>query len=185
MLCALLGTGIAAEVGLYADDQCTSCRLEVGPGESDEFFVRFITDGLPDQQFMTSAGFRIVGLPPGWTAVATPHPDAPVALGSVFGSGANIAFSSARDQSCSLLYAVRLEAPAAAEVTEGFVLEVRSPDPPSIPELECPWISVACALGPCDIVYCVEGGRLFVNTPGDCTVDAESEPWSFIKALFR
>jgi hypothetical protein len=159
--------------------------VEVGPGESREFFVRFITDGLPAQQFMTSAGFKIAGLPPEWTAVATPHPDARVAIGSVFGSGASIAFSSAQEQSCSLLYSVMLEAPAAREVTDGFVLEVRSPDPPISPESACPWISVVCALGPCDIVYCVDGGRLFVNTPGDCTVDAVSEPWSSIKALFR
>ena len=186
LVCGLVGSGGGAEVGLFSDAQCTSCRLEIGAGESREFFVRFLTDGLPAEQFMTSVGLRIVGLPAQWTAVVVPNPDAPVAIGSLFGPGANIAFSSAQGQPGSLLYSVTLDAPAnASDMTDGFVLQVQSPDPPVNPGFSCPWISVVCSQRPCDIMYCVGGGRLFVNTPGECTVETADQHWSSIKALYR
>ena len=169
------------EIGLFADRDCTTCKIDIAAGQTDSFYVRFNSRGLPESEFMTGANFRIAGLPANWVAHAEPAPGG-VSFGELFDTGASLAFSASHAGPCVDLYVVTLTAPA---LPDSCILEVTHSEPGPFPGMSCPLVSVVCSGGPCDTRYCADGGRLFVNTESNCTLGVRGETWSAIKDLFR
>jgi hypothetical protein len=129
---------------------------------------------------LSGAEMRVEGLPEAWSAVSVPSPQANIALGNPFGSGANIAFSSPPLGTCLLLYTVWVTANTAeSDVT----LKVMRHTTPSNPIYACPRIFIEC--GPCDWFLCSTGGEMFVNSNRSCNVGVDARAWTGIKGLYR
>lgn len=79
-----------------------TCQITAPPGQLTEFFI------LGDPEFfgLSGAEFRVVGLPPEWTVVAEPSPQAVISLGDPFVDGVNIAFATCSTDPVALLYTV-------------------------------------------------------------------------------
>jgi len=79
------------DIALFGDAACSTCNVEIPLGQSRDVFIvaqNFTTTGI------VGAELRVIGLPAGWTHVATPNPQAAFSLGDPFGDvGANIGFA--------------------------------------------------------------------------------------------
>jgi hypothetical protein len=171
----------AASIGLFSDPDCTACNLNILAGEIGTLYVVVSTEGLPDNEHFVSAEFRITGLPDGWIATSTPEPSA-FAFGDPFGPGANIGFGIGQRGDCIPIYSVVIASPSPATDVR---LHVSGRLPPGDPAMNCPRIAVACEIGPCDIIHCVSGGHLLINSSEVCSVATKTHTWAAVKGFYK
>jgi hypothetical protein len=176
----------SASIGLFSTPDCTSCNLDLSPGETKFVYVSALTEGLPDWVLWGGgAEFRVAGLPPGWVTVSIPNPQISLIIGDPFDQGVLLGFPQLPQGTCVLLYTVVLWAPL-GQPQEDVALHVTARTPPSFPNYPCPWFTLYC--GPaCDIFdpYCVGGGTLFINSSQTCTVGVQQHTWSEVKSLYE
>src|SRR5262245_4528567 len=101
-----------ASIGIFADPACTSCNLAIPDGGTATAYVTANTDGLPSWVTgIVGAEFRIVGLPPGWLATATPSSLTVISTGDPTGPvGAQILLAPPQLGSCIPLYSISITA---------------------------------------------------------------------------
>ena len=176
---AAFGTSI----GLFSTPDCSSCSLKVLSGNAATLYVRASTNGLPTNESLTTANFKIVGLPQGWFAFLTPNPET-FTTGDPFGAiGATITFrSDSQRGTCIDLGSATL---IATSPVQDWVLRVTGSTPPPNPRFPCPLIVVICSDRACDTIYCAEGGELLVNANTDCNVGVEMKSWGEVRNLYR
>jgi hypothetical protein len=172
----------AAHISIAAGPECYEWSWEmvmVPPGPYALHVKAWIDGAITG---ITGAEFRITGLPAGWTAFATPAPDASTSLGDPLdGSGANIAFATCQTSTCRVLDSI-LVFPTTV-VGETF-LSIRPRTPPTNPAFNCPRFVLCDA--PVYSSLCVPGGVFCINvTSGRCQIGMESTAWSAVKAFYR
>jgi len=172
-------TVFGASINLFSDPGCTACNLTIPMDQSGTLYIRTSAEGLPGFG-LGSGEFRVTGLPAGWFAISTPAPEV-ISVGDPLGADVGFGFHSLQTGTCIPLYSVLLvPTEAASDVT----LQVTKRDPSSIPSMPCPWLAPFC--GPsCDIVICVDGGSLFINSSIPCTVGVIGSSWQGVKNLYR
>jgi hypothetical protein len=173
----IVETAFAASIGIFSNEDCSSCTLSIGPGETRTIYISAF-DAPGD---VLSAYLSVADLPMGWAATAVPSPSANVAIGDPFGpNGSVLSFPKLQGRSCVLLYTVSIQ--ASADVMP-FMLRVGPSTVPSFPMLGCPALYV-CDSG-CDFVppTCVAGGALLVNT--SCAVSVVTASWSVVRTLYK
>jgi hypothetical protein len=169
-----------ASIGVFSDPNCTSCNLNVALGESKPLYVAAVDVSSTPQMCngLFGAEFRVVGLPLGWQTTIQPNPQANVSLGNPLQCGANIGFPSRRVGNCINLYTVQVQA---TTTVVGIVLFVDAHCTPSNPNFVCPLLVPDC-FEPWPM--CVPGGRLFINSPNECTFAVHEGTWSVVKQLY-
>lgn len=183
--CVLGSTpAIAGSISLFTTPLQESCNLSIlPPSDTGTFYVVAVdaTEPILCGPGFTGAAFRISGLPAGWTAVVTASPVACVGTGDVLGTGGNIVFCGAQQGAAILLYTIVVTPPAPGA---SATLHVEAQIPPPF-GLNCP---VRTGPGDCPAdfdVACVDGGTLYINSPGDCTVTVSPGSWAGVKSLYR
>jgi hypothetical protein len=180
IIALLAPTAYARSIGIFANDDCSSCALDIGGNETRTIYVSVV--GAPHP--ILNASLAIAGLPPGWSTIAVPSPAANLSLGDPFApDGSIIAFPELQSGPCILLYTVSLH--AAGEL-ESFALRVVAATRPDSPMLGCPTI-FECDGVPCPFVppICVAGGALLVNSPSGCNVIVTTSSWTAIRGIYR
>lgn len=168
----------AASIGLFADPDCSTCRMTLAAGEIGTFYIAAqpleLQPSRPD-----GAEFRVVGLPDGWHTVSVqPSPAAAIVIGDPLGGGTNIAFPTGQPGPCVNLFTVQVFASNAASEVQ---LRVVQHSTPSNPLFQCPvmvmdWIPFT--------KICVDGGSLLVNSVQNCSVSVTSTTWSMLRRLY-
>jgi len=183
LLCMLLGANLveAATVGLFSNQRCTSCNLNIRPGATQgTFFVCAV--GTSSAEFcggFYSLEFRIGGIPLGWTATAVPSAASRLALGDPFGESCTIAFDPPQAEECALLYTVTIEPSSpGARAT----VRARAPLFPANPDFDCIRAVSACRG---NVGICVDGSALLINSDATCSVAVEPTSWAQVKALYE
>jgi hypothetical protein len=171
-----------ASVGLFSDQDCSSCNLTIPPGDTGTLYVVAVdaTDAILCGPGLSSAGMRIEGLPVGWNANVVRSPAAVVSVGDLFGDWAVVGFNPRELSDHILLYTVTLT-PGGGETST--ILRVVKPVG-SLPPFDCPY---RCGPGDCPAdpdCACVDAGVLYVNTPGECLVAVTPATWTHVKALY-
>jgi hypothetical protein len=182
LLLALSGPSWGASIGLFSDPNCSSCNLTIPSGQTGTLYISAVDIGGPSElcQGIDGAELRVVGLPPGWTSIAQPNPQAILTIGDPMQCGANIAFYPAQAGHCILLYTVTIHA---TSPIEGATLTVVAHCDPSHPQYVCPLI--ATDYGVAYARCCVPGGTLFLNSSQECSVAVQPSTWSGVKTLFN
>jgi hypothetical protein len=165
--------GWAMSIGLYADPNCGSTQVEIGPGGTGTIYI-CVADASQQELCggFDMAEFLVRGVPAGWFVVSTPVADATTIIGDPFAGGTDIAFGSAKFGPCCRLFTVELQ-----NVNGSAVLEVVAHSRPSNPTAVCPFLRSIFCDGP----YCVPGGSLYVNT----TVGVAPSTWTAAKELYQ
>ena len=182
LACLSLSTSVeAASIGLYSDTGASDNILFVNPQETATIYA-FAVTGASDPTGGVDAGeFRIVGIPAGWVAAATPDPSLNVNLGNVFGDGVTFSWPTLQFGTFPILSIVLF----ATTQEEDVLVEVVKHVVPSMQwgaVLECPWLHFSCG-DPCDTAgICVDGNSLMINPRG---LSVEDRTWSQVRTLFR
>ena len=168
----------SASIGLFSTPDCSSCNLTISANETKSFYISAQTEELfPDG--ILGAAFRVTELPVGWTWTFEATPSATFSFGDPLGEiGATVSFPGAMTGPCIELYRVSV---TATSDEQDVTLRVTTATPSYPP---CSWVAVECG-GACDVVECVDGGELFVNSDKDCQVAVEKGTWGTIKELYR
>ena len=184
---ALLVLGAAptwgASIGLFPDPQGSSCSMQVPtPPGLDTLYVSLSTVGLPEGiEWGLGVSFRIEGMPPGWFVRLLSGPPADHVVGDPLGAdGVLLYFYGLHAGSRIQLYTFLIGPSPGGSST---VLQVSQShfsacwgEVPACPYVSYERFEIFCE--------CVEGGTLFVNTPGNCTVGVEPTTWSRVKVLY-
>lgn len=180
---ALVSTSSAATFALFSTQGYDSCNLEIPSGGSGTFYVvaTNCTDPiLTCPAGLTGTALRIDGLPLGWNTVVTPTSAASAAIGDPFGTNGNVSFGMTQYASSILLYTVTVTPPSPGA---SAVLRVVPPSP-QMWDFDCPLrMGADCPIFP--NAACVNGGVLYINTPGDCVIDVTPSSWSQVKELYN
>jgi hypothetical protein len=167
----------ALTIGLYSDLACSSCNLDLPPGGFGTLYVAVSNDQLPFGP--SGAEFRITGLPPGWSATATPNPALQTVSGNPMQNGAYVRFPTGVGLACVRLYSVQIGVP----MLGGQARLIVGPHlVPLDPRFSCPVVDLDMISS--TVRQCAGGGQLLVNSPLACTVGVEPGTWSAVKRLF-
>jgi hypothetical protein len=182
MLCAT--SAASQKLGIFADAAGTQCSLPVPfPGGAVNAYLVARTEGL--EVPVSSVNFRIVGLPPGWSAVVTPAADMVFHFGEAFGDGMVFVFDCLPVVSPRVLATLEIT-PSSSMSSVPLSLEHRIGVPPSCSdEWACTEDCVRfCGCdtfgGPC---YCAETTELIINGP--CTTAISHVPWGALKQRYK
>jgi len=175
-LIAMCSTSTVAQtIGVYSDQECSTCPLSLDEGETTVFYVA----AVPTDPFgFSAAEFRVLGLPDGWTYTLTPNPSATLVLGDPLGPGTGIGFPAGQN-GCTVLFSVEI---TASSQESDVLLEVAAHATPANANLNCAWIDVACS--PCDIFICVDTSPLWINGGDSCAVSVEHSTWGKVKQRY-
>jgi hypothetical protein len=177
-LCLGIGTANASSIGIYFAADGSDCDFTAAAFQQFTWYVLVHTYGDAAVDGITSAEFRVDGVPASWFNNIAANPAANTVLGNLF-TGTNIAFPVCQPGPWILLYTVSSLPLAAPTPMTWKVLQHTSP---SSPDFLCPLITR------CDVpVYtklCVSGGEAFVNN-GSCTVGVAPATWTQVKSLFN
>lgn len=186
LVLAFVGSGHAASIGVYADPNCTDCSLEVPtPPGIDSLYVRLSTEGLPwyTTQDHISVRFKLE-VPDGWFVSSRLTANPEFVTGDPLGpEGVTLGFSGGHlAGNCIPLYTIVL-----GPIPSGTPGVVRVlPSNFSLAwcggVLDCPYVYFEAFEIVC---VCVDGGVLFVNTPGGCTIGVQPSTWTHVKRLFN
>jgi len=170
-------------IGLFSSSDCSSCGLLVPESSGATLYVRASTAGLPDDEYLTTAEFRIEGMPSGWLWFGAPNPDA-IIFGNPFSSaGVTVTFTqNAQQGECIDLFSGTI---VATNAVRNGRLRVVAPDPPPNPAIPCPRIFTICSNRACDNVYCASGGSMLLNSDSECTVGIQQHTWTHVRELYR
>lgn len=167
-------------IGVFGENGCSFCDLVIPNGETRTAYVMI----AHAPSGVTNAYLRIIGVPVGWTATATPVSGI-TTFGDPLGPlGGGVAFPSIRFGGCLPIYTLAITATTAEE---NVVLHVVAPEPPVLPPgTDCPSIR-ECSVEPCPFTQptCVIGSPLFINNTGFCEVATRPTQWTAMKELFR
>jgi hypothetical protein len=170
----------AQGLGLYADDMCSECTLEIPAGQTRSIVVSGPVDGLADPRDFAGGEFRILGVPPGWQYIVVPNADILLIGDPLSSAGASFVVLSPPLTYCHHILTIDLTATSAQnDVALDFAPRV----PPSDPAYNCPQIIVSDPPGSTSV--CVEGAALLVNSGGICVVSVVPSGWGVIKKLYR
>ena len=136
---------------------------------------------------ITSAQFRIDGLPSGWQVEVTPAGTA-VSTGELFGAGVSVGFPTCENGVPVLpnarylaLYSVRV---FATDDTSDILLAVATRSPPADPGFDCPLVTLCDE--PALTKVCVGNHGAIVNPVfRSCGLPVEAMTWGKIKAVYR
>ena len=185
ILLAVFSTGSShgTSIGLFSSSDCSSCGLLVPENSGATLYVRASSTGLGDDEFLTTAEFRIEGMPSGWLWFAAPNPEA-IIVGNPFSSaGTTVTFiRNAQRGECIDLFSGTIFATTAVRNGE---LRVVAPDPPPNPGIPCPRIFTICSNRACDNVYCASGGSMLLNSDSKCPVGVQQHTWTHVRGLYR
>jgi hypothetical protein len=177
-LCLGIGTANASSIGIYFAADGSDCDYTAGMYQMFTWYVLVHTYGDAAVDGITSAEFRVDGVPGSWFNNISSNPAANTVLGNLF-TGTNIAFPGCMPGPWVLLYTVS-SLPTAPPTAMTWKVLMHST--PSNPDFLCPLVTR------CDIpVYtklCVSGGEAFLNGL-PCTVGVAPTTWSHVKSLFN
>jgi len=180
-LCLAAGSASAQSIGIYWDTSAATCNGNTAPFSPGTMYVLGIRGGAASGG-LTGAELRVDNFPVStWFPSAVANPSANVAIGSLLGTGANIAFASCQTGTANviLLYTVSY---FATDVQSNRILSVLRHSAPSNPNFQCP-LMVLCD-APVFTKVCVTGSQGIINGP-PCTVAVETTSWSAVKNLFN
>jgi hypothetical protein len=179
-------TASAQSIGVYADPLGTDCNLVIPyPGPPVALYVVGNLDGIWTEG-VTSAKFRIAGLPAGWGTSITPDPSSNVVLGSLFGDGVAIAYPICFDTSPVVLFTV-VVTPTSDAQNVNLSVETSLQFPNCGLDggncgLPCPMFCGCIGFDtPC---LCAETPVARINGP-HCVVALEPNAWGRVKNLYR
>jgi hypothetical protein len=167
-----------ASIGLFGSSDCSVCNATVPVGIPTQIFIAADnTDTYP----LSGVEFRITGLPPGWTALATRAPTVQLVFGDPFSAeGSSVSFYLSQTGTCIPVFSLLI---TANSVATDVRLRVEKRNPPSNPSFQCPSANVDCPA--CFTRVCVSGGEMLLNSEIPCSVSVSQEAWSHVKQLYR
>lgn len=163
-------------IGLFSDSNCSSCNLSIPIGETKTFYVSGPISPTAPLQSYEYVEFRIEGLPAGWTYQVQPTAAVGLVIGNPLGDGVNASISVTSN--CTTFFEV--EVTATTQETGQF-LTVEHHESPASPGFNCPNYTLCT---PCDILRCVAGGTLQINSGETCHVGISQSTWGSVKALY-
>ena len=172
------GPAAAVSLGLFSTSDCSSCNLQVPQGSPGVLYIAASDEGLPSNQFFSSAMFRVEGLPPSWSYAFVPAPYV-VTSGDPFGpNGVQMGLASIQKGACIPLYTVVVLANSADPVRLRIAQLSNS-------DLPCPYVFIDCLFAPCDIIMCLGESELLINSELNCNVALQATSWTEVKSLFK
>jgi len=181
-LCLVTAAPVSAQsIGAFFDKTAESCQATALPMTVDTLFVLALLRG-PSSNGITSAEFRVEGMPSAWLAIAVPATEA-LTIGDPLGNGCDIVFPICQIGSDRLVLLYSILYITSSEPVENVTLRIDSRSPPTEYNFPCP--SVTLCDQPAFTRICCRGGEAFINSNRTCTVDVESKSWSQIKSLYN
>jgi hypothetical protein len=173
-----------ASIDLFSTSDFSSCNLATPTGYGTFYVVAVDADeSICCGPGLAYVAFSLRGLPTGWTTIVTPTPEANTVIGNPFGTGAIVAFPTWQFGHYILLYTITI---VPASYLASATLTVGATNQP------LPWSNIYCPYRgtnsdcPCDPnAACVDGGLLYINEPGECTVGVAPATWSQVKELYH
>ena len=169
-------------IGIYADSSGTDSSLQIPyPGPPVTIFVVANPEGI-QHDGITTASFRIAGLPDGWSAQATPSPVVTVAIGDVFDDGVQMAWSYCIIEPVVLM---RVSVTSATSFQDATIeLETHRSEDGNCFFLTCGPCVKFCGCDGIPRCYCPETVPACINGDG-CALTIDARTWTVMKALFK
>ncbi len=162
------------------------CAITIPPNTTGQLSVWVCVEG-EILGGITSAQFRIDGLPSGWVTEVTSQGTA-VSAGQLFGDGVTVGFPACEDgvyvtQTARYL-ALFSVLVTASDDTRDVVLAVATRNPPADPGFDCALVTLCDE--PAFTKVCVGKHGAIVNPESrHCGLPVEMETWSRVKAIYR
>jgi hypothetical protein len=177
-LCLGIGTANASSIGIYFAADGSDCDYTAAMYGMFNWYVLVHAYGDGAVNGVTSAEFRVDGVPASWFNNISANPAANTVLGNLF-TGTNVAFPGCMPGPWILLYTVSSLPTAPPTAATWRIMQHTTPSNPNLP---CPLVTL------CDAPYytaiCVSGGQAYLNGQ-TCSVGVEQSTWSQVKSMYN